>query len=43
MRGIDRQKGVLVVVRPDQYVGGIFSLDDHQGLASYFDKFMTPA
>ena len=43
MRGIDRQKGALVVVRPDQYVGGIFSLDDHQGLASYFDKFMAPA
>lgn len=40
MRGIDRNSGCMVVVRPDQYVGHVLALDDHAGLASYFDGFM---
>ncbi len=40
MRQINRWQGVLVVVRPDQYISGLFPLDDHLGLASFFDLFM---
>ena len=41
MRQIDRQKGVLVVVRPDQYVGAIFEIDDTHALSDYFSHFMN--
>ncbi len=41
MRGIDRQSGVVVIVRPDQYVGGLFALDDGTGVGDYFDRFMA--
>jgi phenol 2-monooxygenase len=36
LRGIDRQEGALVVVRPDQYVGTVLPLDAVDELASYF-------
>lgn len=29
--------GAVVIVRPDQYVAGIFALDDFEGIANYFD------
>jgi phenol 2-monooxygenase len=40
MRGIDRVKGCMVVVRPDQYVAHIFPLDAYTELAAFFDGFM---
>jgi phenol 2-monooxygenase len=40
MRGIDRDKGCMVVVRPDQYVAHVLPLDAHAELAAYFDGFM---
>jgi phenol 2-monooxygenase len=40
MRGIDRDKGCMVVVRPDQYVAHVLPLDRHAELAAYFDAFM---
>uniref|UniRef100_UPI001C2FB6D1 hypothetical protein n=1 Tax=Stenotrophomonas sp. GbtcB23 TaxID=2824768 RepID=UPI001C2FB6D1 len=40
MRGIDRDKGCMVVVRPDQYVAHILPLDAHAELAAFFDAFM---
>jgi phenol 2-monooxygenase len=40
MRGIDRQAGCMVVVRPDQYIAQVLPLDGHQQLAAYFDRFM---
>jgi phenol 2-monooxygenase (NADPH) len=40
LRGVDRAKGALVVVRPDQYVANVLPLDAHQALASYFAAFM---
>jgi len=40
MRGIDREAGCMVVVRPDQYVGHVLPLDGFQELGSYFDGFM---
>ena len=42
MRGIDRQKGCMVVVRPDQYIAHVLPLDGYEQLAAYFDAFMLP-
>lgn len=36
VRGISRD-GAVVVVRPDQYVSGIFPLDAHDEIAGFFD------
>jgi len=41
MRGIDRERGCLVVVRPDQYIGHVLPLEAHAELAAYFDGFMV--
>ncbi|MCG6858432.1 MAG: 3-hydroxybenzoate 4-monooxygenase, partial [Salaquimonas sp.] len=40
LRGIDRDKGCMVVVRPDQYVAHVLPLDAHEELAVFFDRFM---
>ncbi len=40
MRGIDREKGAIVIVRPDQYVSNVLPLDAHDDLAAFFDAFM---
>jgi phenol 2-monooxygenase len=40
MRGIDRQQGCMVVVRPDQYVAQVLPLDAYGELTAYFDGFM---
>jgi phenol 2-monooxygenase len=40
MRGIDREQGCMVVVRPDQYVAHILPLDAYKELAAFFDGFM---
>lgn len=42
LRGIDREAGCVVVVRPDQYVAHVLPLDGYQQLASFFDGFMLP-
>ncbi len=42
LRGIDRQQGCLVLVRPDQYIAHILPLNAHQELASFFAGFMLP-
>ncbi len=42
LRGIDRARGALVVVRPDQYVAHVLPLDAHEALATFFDGFMLP-
>jgi len=42
MRGIDRNSGCVVVVRPDQYVAHVLPLDAHAALAAFFDGFMLP-
>jgi phenol 2-monooxygenase len=36
MRGINRDKGCLIVVRPDQYVANVLPLDSYEALSSYF-------
>jgi phenol 2-monooxygenase (NADPH) len=43
LRGIDRQQGCLVIVRPDQYVAHILPIDAHDELATFFAGFMLPA
>ena len=40
-RGIDRNQGCIVVVRPDQYVAHVLPLDAFADLAGFFDRFMT--
>ncbi|GAB3277415.1 FAD-binding monooxygenase [Sinomonas notoginsengisoli] len=42
-RGIDRERGAIVVVRPDQYVAAVLPLDAHAELADFFAAFMQPA
>ena len=40
LRGIDRSKGAMVVVRPDQYVSNVLPLDAHDELATFFGQFL---
>jgi len=42
LRGVDRRRGALVVVRPDQYIALVLPLDAHQALADFFAEFMLP-
>jgi phenol 2-monooxygenase len=37
LRGVDRETGCMVVVRPDQYVAHVLPLDGHRALAEFFD------
>ena len=43
LRQIDRQRGCLVVVRPDQYIAHILPLSDTDALAAFFGGFMLDA
>ncbi len=40
MRGINRDEGCIVMVRPDQHVANILPLTAHDELAKFFDHFM---
>lgn len=40
LRGINREKGAIVVVRPDQYVANVLPLDAHDALAAFFERFL---
>jgi phenol 2-monooxygenase (NADPH) len=42
MRGIDREAGCMVVVRPDQYIAHVLPLDGYKQLVSFFGGFMLP-
>ena len=42
-RGIDREHGALLIVRPDQHIGALLPLDAYEALAAYFAGFMTDA
>ena len=41
MRGIDRKKGCLVIVRPDQHVAHVVPFEAHAAQAQFFDCFMV--
>lgn len=43
MRSVDRARGCIVIVRPDQYVAEVLSPDDGDGLAAYFSKVLRVA
>jgi phenol 2-monooxygenase (NADPH) len=36
MRGINKEQGCIVIVRPDQYVADVLPLDDYAGLCQFF-------
>ena len=40
LRGIDRERGAIVVVRPDQYVANVLPLDAHDALGAFFAAFL---
>jgi phenol 2-monooxygenase len=40
LRGIDRERGALVVVRPDQFVANVLPLEAHDELAAFFGRFL---
>lgn len=40
LRGIDRQQGALIIVRPDQYVASIMPLQARESLTTFFASFM---
>lgn len=40
VRGISRNEGCVVVVRPDQYIAHVLPMDAYDDLASFFDSFM---
>lgn len=42
MRGIDRDRGCMVVVRPDQYIAHVLPLDAFDQLAEFFSGFLLP-
>ena len=39
-RGIDRLRGALIILRPDQFVASVQPLTDLDGIAEFFDGFM---
>jgi phenol 2-monooxygenase (NADPH) len=43
LRGVNRQTGCMVVVRPDQYVSHVLPLDGHKALAEFFAGILTDA
>ena len=40
LRGIDRDNGAVIVVRPDQYVANVLPLDAHDELTAFFGGFL---
>ncbi|WP_425053877.1 FAD-binding monooxygenase [Psychromarinibacter sp. S121] len=42
MRGIDRDAGCMIVVRPDQYIANVLPLDGYEDLSSFFAGFLRP-
>jgi phenol 2-monooxygenase (NADPH) len=40
-RGVDRAKGALVIVRPDQFIAQVLPLTAHADLTDFFDRFMV--
>jgi phenol 2-monooxygenase (NADPH) len=41
LREIDRAKGCIVIVRPDQYIAEILPLDAHRELSEFVERFLT--
>jgi phenol 2-monooxygenase len=41
LRDVDRKRGCVVVVRPDQHVANILPVESHSELAAFFGRFMS--
>ncbi|MFK7964416.1 MAG: FAD-dependent monooxygenase [Burkholderiaceae bacterium] len=41
LRGIDRDQGCVVIVRPDQFVAGILPIHDHSAMTAFFSGIFT--
>lgn len=42
VRGIDRDQGAIVIVRPDQYVAHVLPLNAYDALSAFFAGFLLP-
>ena len=40
LRSIDKDKGCIVIVRPDQHIAALLPLTAHDELSAFFDVFM---
>ncbi|GES66508.1 phenol 2-monooxygenase [Aspergillus terreus] len=40
--GIDPQQGVIIIVRPDQYVSAVFGVDKFEQIGKFFEGFLIP-
>ena len=43
LRGVNRETGCMLVVRPDQYVSHILPLHDHEALVNFFARILIDA
>jgi phenol 2-monooxygenase len=43
LRGVNRESGCMVVVRPDQYVSNILPLQEHEALVNFFATILIDA
>jgi phenol 2-monooxygenase (NADPH) len=43
LRGVNRETGCMVVVRPDQYVSHVLPLDGHEALTRFFGAILVDA
>jgi phenol 2-monooxygenase (NADPH) len=43
LRGVNRENGCMVIVRPDQYVSHVLPLHDHEALADFFARILIDA
>ena len=43
LRGVDRDQGCVVVVRPDQYVAHVLPLDAHEALVDFLARILVDA
>lgn len=41
LRGIDRENGCIVIVRPDQYVADVLPLSAHAEVTAFFERVLT--
>ncbi|KAI9373350.1 FAD binding domain-containing protein [Aspergillus egyptiacus] len=40
--GIQPGNGVIVIVRPDQYVSSVFAIDEYKRVGTFFEGFLNP-
>ncbi|HRE19431.1 MAG TPA: 3-hydroxybenzoate 4-monooxygenase, partial [Rhabdaerophilum sp.] len=40
LRGIDRNRGCIVLLRPDQYIADVLPVDAYEALSGFFARFM---